>query len=242
MDFSLQLYSIKEDTAADFDHALGLVKKAGYSGVEFAGYYGHSAEDIKKMLDGHGLKAVGAHIGIGRLKDAFDEEVMYAEALGFKYLICPYFEFKNADDVIGVAKILEDCAAKAKQKGMIVAFHNHAQEFQKFDGRYVLDILFEHAPSVKWQADVYWVAYAGLDPVQVLKPYVESGRLCMIHAKEIAKDSKENVYIGQGGIDFRALFSLCPPQDYPYIVEQEEYTGDRFDGICQCIKGLRAAL
>jgi hypothetical protein len=50
------------------------------------------------------------------------------------------------------------------------------------------------------------------------------------------------VYIGQGSIDFTAIAALCPPAKYPYIVEQEDFTTDHFDGISQSIRGLRKIL
>jgi len=242
MNIALQLYSIKEDAEVDFNNALALTAKAGYDSVEFAGYFGHNAGQMKAMLDAHNLKAVSTHIGLDRFKNAFDEEVAFAKTLGYKYLTCPAIYCDSIERITAAAEVFEDCAKKAKEHGMIVAYHNHAHEFEKLDGRYPLDILFELAPNLKFQADVFWLAYAGLDPIEFLKPYIESGRLCMIHAKEIAKSGKENVYIGQGRIDFRALSALCPPSQYPYIVEQEEYTGDRFEGICECFKGLKAAL
>ena len=242
MDIALQLWSIKEEVEENFDNALGLVEKAGYNGVEFAGYHGRSPEDLQKMLAAHHLKAVGAHVGIDRFRTAFDEEMAYAKALGFRFLICPWLDCNSEEEIIADAKVLEECAQKARAEGLVVAYHNHDQEFKKFGARYALDIILDNAPSVKWEADVFWVAFAGLDPVAHMRPYVESGRVCLVHAKEIAKTGTGNVYIGEGRIDFMAVAQLCPPAEYTFIVEQEEFTSDHYDAICKCIQGLRKAL
>ena len=47
----LQLYSVREDMEKDMDSALAQVKAMGYDYVEFAGYFGHTAEEVKAMLD-----------------------------------------------------------------------------------------------------------------------------------------------------------------------------------------------
>ena len=62
---ALQLWSIQEDCKTDLFEALKTVKQNGYDGVEFAGYHGHSAAQIKEMLEQLDL-AVAA--SISRLK------------------------------------------------------------------------------------------------------------------------------------------------------------------------------
>ena len=47
---ALQLYSIREDCTQDLPKCLEAVAKMGYDGVEFAGYYGRTAEELKAML------------------------------------------------------------------------------------------------------------------------------------------------------------------------------------------------
>jgi hypothetical protein len=60
-----------------------------------------------------------------------------------------------------------------------------------------------------------------------------------LHAKELAKEGKDNVYVGQGKIDFAGLAKLCPPSVYPWIIEQEEFSSDHFDGISKSYQGLK---
>ena len=65
----LQLYSIREDCQKDLPGCLSAVAKMGYDGVEFAGYYGRSAAELRKMLDDLNLKALSTHINIKTLTD-----------------------------------------------------------------------------------------------------------------------------------------------------------------------------
>jgi sugar phosphate isomerase/epimerase len=240
MEISLQLYSIKEEAAQDFPNALSLVHKAGYQGVEFAGYYGNTPEQMKKLLEQYQLKAVSTHAGLPRLKEALDEELAFAKALGYKLVVCPYTTCNSKAEVLENAAILEGCAKKAGEQGITLGYHNHSHEFtSQFDGKYAMDILLENAPSLKFQPDVFWIAMGGVDPLKYLEPFAQAGRLCALHAKELAKEGRANVYVGQGKLDFAALAKLCPPSVYPWIIEQEEFSSDHFDGISQSYQGLR---
>jgi sugar phosphate isomerase/epimerase len=242
MDISLQLWSINEEVEKDFDHALELTAKAGYQGVEFAGYCGKTPEELKELLVKHHLKSISAHVALDRLHKSFDEEINYAKKLGHKIIVCPWSGCKTEAEIIEDAQFLESCAQKASRDGIIIGYHNHDHEFIRFNGRYAMDILLENMPSVQFEPDVFWLAYSGVDPLVYIKPLVTAGRICAIHAKELAREGTENVYIGQGKIDFSGLASLCPPSKYHYIVEQEEFSTDHFDGISKSCQGLRALI
>jgi sugar phosphate isomerase/epimerase len=240
MDISLQLWSIKEEVEENFAHALEMTEKAGYQGVEFAGYYGKSPTELEELLAKYHLKAVSAHVGMDRLRTVLDTEISYAKTLGYKLIVCPWSDCKTIEQVIEDARFLESCAGAALKEGIAIAYHNHNQEFRKFDGRYVMDILLEHMPSVKFEPDVFWIAYGLVDPVRYLTPLAKAGRIAVVHAKELDKEGPDNVYIGRGKIDFAGIAAICPPDTYPWIVEQEEYSSDHFDGISQSYQGLRA--
>ncbi|MDR1950028.1 MAG: sugar phosphate isomerase/epimerase [Spirochaetaceae bacterium] len=248
MDISLQLYSIKEDADQDFAKALEMTEKAGYQGVEFAGYYGNTPGRINELLKQYHLKPVSSHVGLDRLRGNFDGELEYLNVLGFKLIVCPHSPCNTKEEVLETAAFLQSCALKAAGAGIVMGYHNHAHEFARFDGRYALDLLLEAAPAVQFEPDVFWIAYAGVDPAAYIKPYAAAGRICAVHAKDLAKEGAEqksprnNVYIGDGRIDFPAIAALCPPARYPYIVEQEEFSSDHFDGISRSQKGLRKLL
>ena len=45
-----QLYSAREEAAKDLSGVLKTLRDQGYEGVEFAGFYGRSAEEVKALL------------------------------------------------------------------------------------------------------------------------------------------------------------------------------------------------
>jgi sugar phosphate isomerase/epimerase len=166
----------------------------------------------------------------------------YAKKLGYRLIVCPWSDCKSEAEIIEDAKFLESCAQKAAGEGIIIGYHNHSQEFRQFGGKYAMDILLENMPSVQFEPDVFWIAYADVDPLQYIEPLAAANRICAIHAKELAEKGKENVYIGQGRINFAGIAAVCPPSKYPYIVEQEEFSGDHFDGIYKSYLGLKKIL
>ncbi len=90
----LQLYSVRKQCEKDLPGVLKAVAEMGYEGVEFAGYYDRTADELKKLLDGNGLKCCGTHLRtrINTLADGYDEchkDVEFNQALGNSYLLLP---------------------------------------------------------------------------------------------------------------------------------------------------------
>src|SRR5438132_11523772 len=87
----LQLYSVRADCARDLPGVLKAVAKMGYTGVEFAGYHGRSAEELRRMLDENKLKCYGTHLDLNALLgDKFEKTVAFCRVLGCKLLVVPW--------------------------------------------------------------------------------------------------------------------------------------------------------
>lgn len=56
-----QLYLVRKEAEKNLSGVLGTLKELGCSGVEFAGFYGHSAAAVREMPETHGLKAISSH-------------------------------------------------------------------------------------------------------------------------------------------------------------------------------------
>ena len=80
-EYGLQLYSVRDITGKDLDGALAQVAALGYKYVEFAGFFGIPAEEIKAMLDKYGLVVSGTHTGWREIADHFEETVAYHKAM-----------------------------------------------------------------------------------------------------------------------------------------------------------------
>ena len=238
----LQLYSVRQDCEKDLPAVLEAVAKMGYKGVEFAGYYGRKAEELRKLLDKNGLKCCGTHTGLNTLEgDAWKGTVEFNKTIGNKYLIVPGLPGKNVaskEAIIDTAKLFTELAAKGKEVGMYVGYHAHGGDFKKFDGETEWDILFGNAgPDVVMQMDIGNCIGGGGDPYAILKKF--PGRSRTIHLKE--HGGKEGAVIGEGDVKWDEVFKLCETTGKTewYIVEQESYAGTPLDCVKRCLEGLK---
>jgi len=221
-DFSIQLWSVRDITNNDFAGTLKNLAAMGYTGVEFAGYGGLSAAEMKDVLSSNGLKPISAHIGLERLTKSLDEEIAYHKVLGTEYLICPHSSIKTKEDTIKLAQDLKPVVEKINEAGFKFAYHNHAFEFVKSGDEYLLDILFANLPAqAVMELDLYWVAYADVDYYSYMEKHKD--RLKLIHVKQIGRD-KRNVDVDQGLIDYRDVIIKAKALGVEhFILEQEEY-------------------
>lgn len=207
---ALQLYTVRELTVKDFAGTLGKVAKMGYDAVEFAGYGGIAAEDMKKLLGDLGLVCAGTHEGYERLDTKLGEVIEYNHTIGNEWLVCPSmpkeWSEKGAEGFKAFAGRLNVIGGKAREAGMRLCYHNHSFEFKKADGKYLLDILLAAADPglVDAEVDVYWVKHGGEDPVAFMTRH--PGRCPLLHMKDMVDDSERSYApVGTGILDMKGI-------------------------------------
>lgn len=238
----LQLYSVRADAAKDLPGVLKAVAEMGYEGVEFAGYYGYEAKQLRKLLDENGLKCCGTHAQLNTLlDDAWQATIEFNQALGNKYLIVPSLprqRTESIDTLKETARLFEELAEKAKPHGMHVGYHAHGGDFRPIDGTTPWDVIFGNtSPQVVMQLDVGNCMGGGGDPVAVLKKY--PGRSLTIHLKEHGGEA--GAVIGEGDAPWEEIFRLCETigKTEWYIVEQERYAASPLETVKKCLENLR---
>lgn len=96
---------------------------------------------------------------------------------------------------------INENAEKAKSYGLKYYYHNHFHEFQKFNRKTVMDIIYENTDPnlVSIQLDTYWAARGGADCVDLISRYAD--RLVSLHQKDFAKDAGEPLNMFEQLID-----------------------------------------
>ncbi len=234
---AIQLYSVRDDAAADFKGTLAAIKEMGYEGVEFAGLYGYAPADIKAMCEEIGLVPISAHVPYYDMV-ADPEGVLKAYAeIGCKYVAIPYLTPECRPGTDGFAKVVENAAMLgkvAKDLGMTLLYHNHDFEFEKIDGKYALEVLYDTVPATLLQTelDTCWVRVGGEEPAAYVRKY--TGRAPVVHLKDYAGGKSEHMYelIGieseeqapeENPFEFRPVGSGV--QDMPAIIAAAESAG-----------------
>jgi len=245
---AVQLYSVRNDCAKDFDAALAQLAKMGFEGVEFAGYHSYSGKpkELRKKLDELNLKVAATHIGTGTLRgDAFKQTVEFHQTIGCKFLIVPGDpDFTNPEKSKTLAETFNLIAAMLKPLGMSCGYHNHTGEFKKDGDKTFWDLFAERtSKDVLLQQDCGWSVAAGQDPVVLMKRY--PGRMKTTHFKPtvIGGDKTKKAILGQDSVDWAAVLAGCIEFGGTewITVEQETYPDGKSPMECteMSLQGLK---
>lgn len=219
----LELYSVRTLIPKDFPGTIEKIGKMGFQGVEFAGYHGWDSKpkELRKLLDDNGLKCCGTHTALNTLEgDNLKKTAELHSILGNKFLICPFIKADSAQAWQEMAKKFNEISARAKELGMQVGYHAHAQDFKKFDGKTSWEIFFDNTNAdVVHQIDTGNTLSGGGDPAEMIKKY--PGRTKTTHIKEFPLEP--NVALGEGKIDWKSLLEIYETVGGTewYIIEYE---------------------
>ncbi len=220
---ALQLYSVRDEMAKDFVGTLKKVADIGYKGVEFAGFGGFSAVELKGILEGLGLVPVGSHTSVKQMSENLDEVIEYNLTLGNKYVICPYNTYESKESLIKASQLYNEIGEKVRVGGLEFLYHNHDFEFKKYDGEYGIDILFNGVKPENMAAeiDTGWVFYAGINPADYVRSY--TGRCPLVHIKDFTSIEGRNfIEIGRGIVDIKAIAAAAVDAGTKWLIAEQD--------------------
>ena len=212
----IQLYSVRDPLAKDFEGTLAALAAIGYQQVEFAGLHDHSPKDVRAILDRYGLKAPSSHVGIPAITDAIDQTIDDTQTLGHQYLILPWIpdESRTPDGYRRIAEMLNKAGDRLHDAGVALGYHNHSFEFAPLDmgigqaRQCGYDILLAATDPrlVVMELDLFWVRKGGRDAFQYFRDF--PGRYRLAHVKDMSADGAM-VDVGQGVIPWRELLAAA---------------------------------
>lgn len=242
----IQLYSVRDQMAQDFEGTLAAVREAGYLEVESAAMPIKPAAEIRGALDRAGLKCVSAHHSFVDVTRDLDATTEFEKTIGVSYIICPGPGRKNTpvsgqragpltiDDWKYNAEQFNKTGEKLKQAGITFGYHNHWSEFVPVDGKVPYEELLElcEPDKMTFEMDLGWVKVAGQDPVALMKKHPH--RISMLHVKDFqlppnisfaTHDEAKVTELGRGSIDYLPIFAQAAKnQNITHaFVEQEEF-------------------
>ena len=205
MKLGVQLYSLRNQIKElGVEEVLKMVAKAGYSCVEFAGFYGLTPKEMKALLDKYHLEGISAHINIDEIIPQLD----YIDEIGIKSVYIPWMsgdDLKNNMDAL--VEQIKTVKKELDKRGVVFGYHNHDQEYR--NGEDLVKQLLDKTEGFYSEIDTYWVKMAGLDPVEKMKEYGD--RLKCLHIKElktVGVKTDPNPVVGEGCVGFKEIFDL----------------------------------
>ena len=250
----IQLYSVRDEMKKDPLATLKALADMGYQYVEHANYvnrkfYGYSAIEFKKILNGHGMKMLSGHTVMGKdhwdatkkeFTDSWKYTVEDAATVGQQIVISPWLDEslrKTYDDMKRYMEVFNKSGELCKKSGMRFGYHNHNFEFtQSLNGQKVYDIILDSTdPSlVVQQLDMGNLYGTGADAYEIVKKHPD--RFISLHVKDEIKSAKaenahgeayESTILGTGVANTRAITDLGKKSGgtMHFIIEQESYQG-----------------
>ncbi len=211
LQIALELYTVRDETKQDFAGTLQRVSHIGYAGVEFAGYGNLTSVEMSALLAETKLKAVSTHLGLDALENQqLRASIRYCKDIGCSFIVLPSLpeEYRTQEGIRVLAPRLDAVGRQCQEHGITFAYHNHDFEFTRVDGVSLFDYLLQTTdPSlVKIELDVYWAAYAGVDPVLYLQ--VLADRVVLVHLKDMAAD-RSMTEVGKGILNMQQICAFA---------------------------------
>ncbi|GLZ80168.1 xylose isomerase [Actinorhabdospora filicis] len=220
---SIQLYTLRHQLEQSPAATLSALATLGYTTVELAGLKGLTPTAFRRLLDDSGLRASSAHVPLRDTEAGVDEMLEDAATLGNTHLVIPMARFDDADGWKRFAESLTAAAAKAKDQGIALGYHNHAHEFAPLpDGQRPYDVLtaYTDAALVHLELDFYWAVHAGVDPRDILGAH--RGRVKQVHVKDRTLTGAM-ADPGEGAIAFTDLIPMAERSGVvEFIVERDD--------------------
>ncbi len=245
----VQLYTVRDEMKKDFEGTIAKVASIGYKEVEFAGYFGHTPQQVRAILDKNGITSPSCHVDYKLLApDQWPAQLESAKVIGQPYIVNPWIPEelrKTEDDWKRAAETFNRAGEASKKAGIQFAYHNHWFEFLPVNGKLPYDMLLEMCDPnlVKMELDLCWITVAGADPLQYFDRY--PGRFPLVHVKDMKKlpkvtaggsqdfgsSLKEMTAVGSGIIDWKRIFAQSDKAGIKYYIVEHDKPAAPFDSI-----------
>lgn len=252
-----QLYSAREEAEKDLRSVLRKLASMEYDGVEFAGFYGHSAQDVRALMDETGLEAVSSHVPFQAIEEDMFSVISHHLTVGCKWIAVPYLLDAERPGKPGFARVIaviHRFARLCREAGIQLLYHNHDFEFATVSGAYALDFLYEAVPAnlLETEIDTCWVKYSGLDPAEYVTKY--AGRCPIVHIKDYICDEPTAPCqplpasfrfrpVGMGCQNVPAIVGAAVASGAKWLVVEQDYPRKSpMEDAGESLRAIRAAL
>jgi len=226
---SIQLYTVRELAAADLAETLAKVAAAGYRAVEFAGFQGKTASEVRQLLDKHGLRASSAHIPITEFRARLDGVVEDLTTIGAEWGVVPWVapEDRSPAALKAMASEFDGFATRLNEAGLKFAYHSHEFECttRSDDGRTVCEQMVDVTTPglVSFELDAFWAEVGGYSAAELLRTYPD--RIGLVHLKDGRKNNLQpgsDLPFGEGDLDWDAILQAAEAANVEWYVTEQD--------------------
>ena len=228
-----------EATRAErLEYVLAFLSETGYRNIEPYSFHGLTAEQFDALAEKYGLAVPSRHMSTNEAN--WDANIADAKLVGQHWTGSGGFAapgIGSYENVLATAETLNRLGERSVKNGTGPIFgHNHTSEFTtkyidaQGDGtlKSAWQILYENTDPryVVFQLDVGWATIAGEDPVALVEQFGD--RIELFHVKDVVdvgEPTQRQTTVGQGEVDWAALFAASQGQIHQYVIEQDPPAG-----------------
>lgn len=242
-----QLYTVREftKTPEDIAKTMKKVKDIGYGAVQLSALGPIDPNELKKILDAEELVACASHVSFEDARNKTEEVIEQHKILGCKYVAIASMpgQYRSADGYSRFAKEASEIGKKFAEAGLVLGYHNHSFELEKYNGKTGLQILYEESDPnyLTGEIDTYWIQHGGGDPTVWIKAL--KGRMPLVHFKDmgIVGGQQAMFEVGEGNLNWPAIIEACKEVGVLwYIVEQDICRRDPFESLAISLRNMQA--
>ncbi len=242
-----QLYTVRDftKTPGDIAQTLKKVKQLGYDAVQCSALGPIEPNELRRLVDSEGLTVCATHTDYERMRSEPESVIDEHHILGCKYVAISSIpgSDRDAEGFARFAKEASEVAQRLAEGGLIVSYHNHSFELERFDGRTGLEILYDESDPdfLNSELDTYWIQHGGGDPAAWIRKL--KGRIPTIHVKDMEMRGSVQLFaeVGEGNLNWGAILDASREAGVEwYIVEQDSCQRDPFESLGISLKNLRA--
>jgi len=241
---SLQLYTVREETARDLPGTLRRISEIGYPAVEFAGFGDLSPQDLATITDDLGLRVSGAHVPFDSWEADPEAVVADMHTLECAHAILPMAppEYRSDEAVLArLAESLNRWGELCRQGDITFSYHNHDFEFAPLGESTMWDVLVRETDPeiVGLELDLYWIKYGGADPETVLQDVGD--RVSLVHLKDMAPDdTRSDLPVGEGTMPWQELILAADAIGTQWYVAEQDNPRDALEDVRISLQNLHA--
>ena len=246
-----QLFTVRNfcKTPVDLAASLKKIRAIGYPAVQVSGIGPIPEVELVQMLDGEGLTCCATHEPGVQILNEPQRVVERLQKLNCRLTAFPHpggVQLDTLANVKAFAQRLNAAGQVLHAAGQVLAYHNHATEFRRVDGRPVLEWIYAETDPryLQGEPDTYWVQHGGGDPVDWCTRL--KNRLPIIHLKDytVSADNKAAfAEIGNGNLNWKKIIAAAEAAGCQWFsVEQDTCPGDPFDSLKRSFDYIREHL
>ncbi|SDT22984.1 sugar phosphate isomerase/epimerase family protein [Microlunatus soli] len=241
----------EQDLAGTLDH----IRSLGVTDIEFSNLFGHTAAEIRALLDERGMHCSSYGVGYADVQDSTDEVAAAAKTLGADFVRVAWVTHEapfTEPQAEVVAEAFNRVGTRLRtDHDLIFCYHNHGYEFVPHNDGTLFDLIVQSTDPavVSFELDILWAFFPGHDPAQLLRRYPDRFRL--MHLKDLRRGvegdlsgstAKENdVALGDGQLDLPDILRAARASsiEHYYIEDESPSTAEQVPRSLAYLASLR---